>query len=91
MERFELDLERIFKVIEDKNCKKVGLQFPEGLKRQAIGIARAIEEKTGSNVIISGNPCFGACDIDMMLAGRVDILFHFGHAGMGKHGNVVFI
>jgi 2-(3-amino-3-carboxypropyl)histidine synthase len=26
-----------------------------------------------------------------MLAGQVDMLFHFGHAGMGKHGNVVFI
>ncbi len=91
MERFELDLERIFKIIKDKNCKKVGLQFPEGLKRQAIDIARAIEEKTGANVVISGNPCFGACDIDAMLAGRVDMLFHFGHAGMGKHENVVFI
>lgn len=91
MERFELDLERIFKTIKDKNCKKVGLQFPEGLKRQAIDIARVIEKKTGANVVISGNPCFGACDIDTMLADRVDMLFHFGHAGMGKHENVVFI
>ncbi len=91
MERFELDLERIFKVIKDKGCKKVGLQFPEGLKRQAIATARVIEEKTGANVVISGNPCFGACDIDTVLAGRVDMLFHFGHAGMGKHENVVFI
>lgn len=91
MERFELDLEGISKIIKDKNCKKVGLQFPEGLKRQAIDIARAIEEETGANIIISGNPCFGACDIDTMLAGMVDMLFHFGHAGMGRHENVVFI
>ncbi len=91
MEQFDFDLERVFKIIQDKNCKKVGLQFPEGLKRQAITIAREIEEKTRASVMISGNPCFGACDIDIMLAGRVDILFHFGHAGMGKHDNVVFI
>ncbi len=91
MEQFDFDLERIFKTIEDRNCKKVGLQFPEGLKRQAISVAREIEEKTRANVIISGNPCFGACDIDTILAGRVDVLFHFGHAGMGEYENVVFI
>ena len=91
MEQFDFDLERIFRIIKDRNCKKAGLQFPEGLKRQAVAIAREIEEKTGANVIISGNPCFGACDIDTMLAGRVDVLFHFGHARMGEHENVVFI
>ncbi|MCX9074548.1 MAG: diphthamide biosynthesis enzyme Dph2 [Candidatus Methanoperedens sp.] len=91
MEQFDFDLESIFRIIKDRNCKKAGLQFPEGLKRQAVAIAREIEEKTGANVIISGNPCFGACDIDTMLAGRVDVLFHFGHARMGEHENVVFI
>jgi 2-(3-amino-3-carboxypropyl)histidine synthase len=91
MEKFDFDLERIFKIIKDKSCKTAGLQFPEGLKRQAVDIAREIEEKTGSGVIISGNPCFGACDIDTILAGKVDILFHFGHAGMAEHDNVVFI
>lgn len=91
MEQFDFDLERVFKIIKDKNCKTVGLQFPEGLKRQSINIARKIEEKTGACVIISGNPCFGACDIDILLAGKVDTLFHFGHAQMDKYDNVVFI
>ncbi|MFH0904972.1 MAG: diphthamide synthesis protein, partial [Methanobacteriota archaeon] len=91
MEPFDLDLERVIRIIKDRNCKTVGLQFPEGLKRRAPGIAGDIEGKTGASVIISGNPCFGACDIDTVLAGRVDVLFHFGHAGMGKLDNVVFI
>ncbi|MBU4374054.1 MAG: diphthamide biosynthesis enzyme Dph2 [Euryarchaeota archaeon] len=91
MEQFDFDLERVFKIIKDKHCKTAGLQFPEGLKRQAINIARDIEEKTGASVIISGNPCFGACDVDTILAGKVDILFHFGHAGMGEYDNVAFI
>jgi len=91
MEQFDLDLGRVIGIIKDRNCKTVGLQFPEGLKRRAPGIAGDIEEKTGAHVIISGNPCFGACDIDTILAGRVDALFHFGHAGMGKYDNVVFI
>ena len=91
MEQFDFDLERVFKIINDKKCKTAGLQFPEGFKRRAIDIARKIEEKTTASVIISGNPCFGACDIDTALAGRVDVLFHFGHSGMGKYDNVFFI
>ncbi|MCZ7356448.1 MAG: diphthamide biosynthesis enzyme Dph2 [Candidatus Methanoperedens sp.] len=91
METFDFDLERVFEIIKDKNCKTVGLQFPEGLKRRAVNIAREIEERTRAITVISGNPCFGACDIDTVLAGKVDVLFHFGHAGMGKHENVVFI
>ncbi len=91
MDQFDFDMERIFKIIKDKKCKKVGLQFPEGLKRQAIDIARRIEAGAGVSVIISGNPCFGACDIDTILAGEVDMLFHFGHSKMGKYDNVVFI
>jgi 2-(3-amino-3-carboxypropyl)histidine synthase len=91
MQQFDLDLGRVISIIKDRNCKKVGIQLPEGLKRRAPGIALEIEEKTGADVVISGNPCFGACDIDTVLAGRVNILFHFGHAGMGKHDKVVFI
>lgn len=91
MEQFDFDLERVFKIINDKKCKTIGLQFPEGFKRQAIDIARNIEENTHAGVIISGNPCFGACDIDTILSGKVDMLFHFGHAGMGNYDNVVFI
>ncbi|VVB84444.1 2-(3-amino-3-carboxypropyl)histidine synthase [uncultured archaeon] len=91
MGQFDLDVERVIRIIKERNCKKVGLQFPEGLKRRAPGIAREIEEKTGADVVISGNPCFGACDVDTVVAGSVDVLFHFGHAGMGKHDNVVFI
>ncbi|VVB85110.1 2-(3-amino-3-carboxypropyl)histidine synthase [uncultured archaeon] len=91
MEQLDFDLERVLRIIKERNCKKVGLQFPEGLKRQAISIASGIEDKTRACVIISGDPCFGACDIDTDLAGKVDVLFHFGHAGMGEYGNVVFI
>lgn len=91
MEQFDFELEHVIKIIKDKDCKKAGLQFPEGFKRQAINIARELEEKTGAMVIISGSPCFGACDIDTDLKDSVDVLFHFGHAGMGEHGNVVFM
>jgi 2-(3-amino-3-carboxypropyl)histidine synthase len=91
MEHFDFDLEAVFEAVKDKNCITVGLQFPEGLKRKALKIAREIEEKTNAKVVISGNPCFGACDIDTVLSGKVDVLFHFGHAKMGEHKNIIFI
>lgn len=89
--QFDFDLGQIRDIIKEKHCKIVGLQFPEGFKRQAFKIAGELEDDTGSDVIISGNPCFGACDIDATLAGKVDVMFHFGHSKMGKFENVVFI
>lgn len=91
MSEFDFDLERIIDIIKSKNYKTIGLQFPEGFKRKAINIAKDLENKTGAGIIISGNPCFGACDIDTVLAGKVDIMFHFGHSNMGKFDNVIFI
>lgn len=62
----------------------VGLQVPEGLKRAASGIARQIRDKTGAEVIISGDPCYGACDIDMALCDEVDIMLHMGHSELDE-------
>ncbi|WNY27456.1 hypothetical protein MsAm2_12530 [Methanolapillus ohkumae] len=39
-----------------------------------------MEEKTGAQVLISADPCFGACDLDVSLLSQVDLLFHFGHS-----------
>jgi 2-(3-amino-3-carboxypropyl)histidine synthase len=91
MDIFDFDLNRIIDIIKEKHYKTVGLQFPEGFKRQAVNIAGKLEDQTGASIIISGNPCFGACDIDTILAVKVDILFHFGHSMMSKFNNVVFI
>lgn len=75
-----MDLDRVIRKINSKNIRNVGLQFPEGLKMQAINIARAIEEECDVNVIISGDPCFGACDVsDYKMKDSVDLIIHFGH------------
>jgi 2-(3-amino-3-carboxypropyl)histidine synthase len=60
-----------------------GLQLPAGLRRRASTITGALEE-LGYNVIISGDPSYGACDIadeDMRQAGA-ELLLHFGHSPM---------
>ena len=80
MSLYNMDLERAIRKIRTKDAQTVGLQFPEGLKMQAVKIARAIEEETDATVIISGDPCYGACDVsDYKMKGSVDLIIHYGH------------
>ena len=77
---YDMDLDKVIRKINSKDAKTVGLQFPEGLKMQAVKIARQIEEETEATVIISGDPCFGACDVsDYKMKGSVDLIIHYGH------------
>lgn len=85
------DVPKILDIIKSRSVKTVGLQFPEGLKRQGPALARAIEEKSGVLVIISGDPCYGACDIDDALLDMVDVLFHFGHSRISDDDRIVFM
>jgi 2-(3-amino-3-carboxypropyl)histidine synthase len=80
MSNYELEIVDVIKKIKDLKAKKVGLQFPEGLKVHAIKIARQIEQETSTLVIISADPCYGACDVaDIDMGDSVDVLIHFGH------------
>ncbi|HUV83202.1 MAG TPA: diphthamide biosynthesis enzyme Dph2 [archaeon] len=89
---FDFDLDRVVELIDKSEASTVGLQFPEGFKRLAFSIAREIKNQTKADVIISGNPCYGACDIDMAIKESVDILFHFGHSELeGGLDNVIYI
>ncbi|AMD16672.1 diphthamide biosynthesis protein [Methanobrevibacter sp. YE315] len=80
MSMYNMDLDKAIRKIQSKDAKTVGLQFPEGLKMQAVKIAREIERQTDATVIISGDPCFGACDVsDYKMKGSVDLIIHYGH------------
>ncbi len=77
---YDMDLDKVIRKINSKDAQTVGLQFPEGLKMQAVKIARQIEDETEATVIISGDPCFGACDVsDYKMKGSVDLIVHYGH------------
>ena len=80
MSLYNMDLDKVIRKINSKNVKNVGLQFPEGLKMQAIKVAQILEDETDANVIISGDPCFGACDVcDYKMKDSVDLIIHYGH------------
>lgn len=89
---YELDLKRAIGLIKRSQARRVGLQAPEGLKRALPKAASRIAEETGAEVLISADPCYGACDVDMRLCQEVELLFHLGHAGLGEEPErVVFL
>ncbi|MDR3223080.1 MAG: diphthamide biosynthesis enzyme Dph2 [Methanobrevibacter sp.] len=80
MSNYNMEMEKVIKQIKKYNAKNIGLQFPEGLKIKSTAIADEIETKTQTNVIISGDPCFGACDVaDSKMMDMVDLIVHYGH------------
>ncbi|MGC8571922.1 MAG: diphthamide biosynthesis enzyme Dph2 [Candidatus Micrarchaeia archaeon] len=64
---------------------RILLQFPEGLKHNAIDYAKKLKSE-GHEVFISASPSFGACDLAISEARKlkVDKLIHFGHAEFHK-------
>jgi 2-(3-amino-3-carboxypropyl)histidine synthase len=75
--KYDMELERIVSEINKSNHKVVLLQFPEGLKPYALAIVDEIENKTGVDVRIWMDSCFGACDLPKSDA---DLVIQFGHA-----------
>ncbi len=86
MTDYDFELERILAEIRKSKAKIVGLQFPEGLKQHATGIAAEIEKNTSATAIIFTDPTYGACDTKDMQAKKfgVDLLIHFGHTSLKK-------
>ena len=79
---YEIDLKSVVKTINKKNYKLIVLQLPEGLKISVIDFINYIENQTDAEVMVSADPCFGACDlIDNKLENLgVDLIVQIGHA-----------
>lgn len=59
---------------------RILLQFPQGLKQFALSEAQKLQSE-GHNVFISATPCWGACDLALDEAKKInaDKLIHYGH------------
>ncbi len=89
MKGFVFEEERIKQEIIILGAKRVLLQLPEGLKPEGPRIAQIVETQ-GALPIISGDPCYGACDIAFSEAESLgaDLIVHFGHAKLIKHEKI---
>jgi len=81
-----LDQKAVVAKLRKAKAKRVLVQFPEGLKTRVFETARLLE-KSGFEVIVMVEPCFGACDLRDAEARRLgcDALLHIGHSDMGLH------
>jgi len=76
----EIELDAAVAYIKQHSAGVVGISLPEGLKRSARPMAELLERRTGCTVIVSGEACYGACDIDFTLLDCVDVLVLVGHS-----------
>lgn len=90
---WDYELDRIQDAVQDRNAQTVGLQFPEGLKRRASAVVDDLRSTVGDDVtlLISGQPCYGACDLDTELMRRSDLFVHFGHSPMKESDSIVYV
>lgn len=93
---YQLEESKIIDEIRKRGCARVLLQMPEGLKPNALRLAKFLEEETGVEVFVSGDPCYGACDLALLpkKAVNADLLVHVGHAeipGEFTEENVLYV
>ena len=90
---WDYELDRIIEAVEERDAETVGLQFPEGLKRRGPAVADDLREllPEGVTVMISGQPCYGACDLDTYLMRRTDVFVHFGHSPMKESEKIIYV
>lgn len=83
------DISDLIRQLHERGATRVALQFPSGLKRKAAEYCRSLQE-AGFTVTISGDPCYGACDLALDMLNRADVLVHFGHAPVDTQERVIF-
>jgi 2-(3-amino-3-carboxypropyl)histidine synthase len=77
---YDVDLTSAISEIRRLKARIVGLQVPEGLKKRAYQFAQDIESKSGAEVLVVAEPCFGACDVPSSLFDMVDAIVNVGHS-----------
>ncbi|MBX0323130.1 diphthamide biosynthesis enzyme Dph2 [Halomicroarcula sp. F13] len=90
---WDYELDRIVEAVDERDADTVGLQFPEGLKRRGPAVADDLRAELPDDVsvMISGQPCYGACDLDTYLMRRTDVFVHFGHSPMKESDKIIYV
>jgi 2-(3-amino-3-carboxypropyl)histidine synthase len=83
------DTSDLIERLKKRGVHKVAVQFPEGLKRRSKEIVAALKD-AGFVVTVSGDPCYGACDLALETLQTAEVLVHFGHAPIDERPQVIF-
>jgi 2-(3-amino-3-carboxypropyl)histidine synthase len=84
------DTSDLIRQLRERGAKNVALQFPAGLKRRAAAWAGALKT-AGFGVTVSGDPCYGACDLALDTLEYADVLVHVGHTPVDTRDRVIFL
>lgn len=81
---YNIYLEKAVKIIKENDYKRVALQIPEGLKTYMSKFVEYLERETHASIIVSADPCFGACDVVNYELQNMDVDFvvQIGHTGI---------
>lgn len=82
----DFELEKIYKVLEEKKYKRVLIQLPDGLKQYSNIIYDEIRKRFPDiELFIYLGSNFGGCDIPIWLDKYgFDLIIHFGHTEFYK-------
>jgi 2-(3-amino-3-carboxypropyl)histidine synthase len=71
----------LFEALRAARARKIVLQVPAGLVRNAHDLSARLEQEVGAPVVLATRPCFGACDLPSRdEAPRADVAVVLGHA-----------
>jgi len=81
---YDLELETVYSEINKRRAVRVLLQLPDGMRPFALKIVEDIEKNTRAKVFLSGDSCYGACDVAISQAKELDadLIVHYGHSSM---------
>ena len=77
---YDLELDKVVKVIKKEKASSVLIQLPDGLKLEARMIVDYLKSKTNADIFIWLGSCFGACDLPNVNEKDVDLIVQFGHS-----------
>lgn len=86
------DADKLAERIRKAKARRIFLQVPEGLKTRVLEIAKELE-KHGLEVLVSVEPCYGACDLRDREARMLgcDLILHLGHTDYGVKSSLPVI
>ncbi len=85
-----IQLSEVITELKSRKAKRVAVQFPEGLKRKAAEISATLKNE-GFEVLVSGDACWGSCDLSLDALEWADVLFHIGHTPVTPEKNVIYL